>query len=356
MADRRTALYDSHAALHARLVPFAGYLMPVMYKGILDEHKAVRANAGAFDISHMARVDLSGPGALTLLEDTFTNLVAPMKPGQVRYGCVCNEHGGILDDILVYKWHEGDYSAVVNASNRAKILAHWAAHNTRHGATITDTTDDTVMIAVQGPSALGIVTKLVPEGAAGLKYYFALRTTYHGRPAVVSRTGYTGEDGFELTVPADLGAGLWADILAAGATPCGLGARDTLRLEAGMPLYGHELSEDVTPLDAGLAWAVKLQKPFVGRDAMQAKPLDRVRVGLELAGKRAAREGCVITVNTEPVGAVTSGSYAPGLEKSVAMGYVAQAHSAAGTALTIDIRGTPATAVVVPLPFYSRPR
>ena len=354
MADRRTALYPNHVARGGRLVPFAGYEMPVLYKGVLDEHKAVRADAGVFDISHMARIDLTGPAALDLLDGTFTNAVAAMRPGQVKYGCVCAADGGILDDILVYRWADADFAAVVNASNRAKILAHWHAHAAGRAVTITDTTDDTVMVAVQGPRAAGVVADTVHPAAPAMKYYTAARTTYHGQPAVVSRTGYTGEDGFEVTVPAALGGKLWDAVLAHAVTPCGLGARDTLRLEAGMPLYGHELSEDVTPLEAGLAWAVKLTKPFVGRDAIQSRPVTKVRVGLELAGKRAAREGCPVLFAGTPVGTVTSGSYAPGLEKSVAMGYVPPDRAAVGQELTIDIRGTVTPATVVGLPFYKR--
>ncbi len=354
MPDRRTALHAAHVALGARMVPFGGWEMPVLYKGVLDEHKAVRTTAGVFDISHMARVDLTGPGALPLLEGTFTNMVGTMTPGQVRYGFVCNDAGGIKDDILVYKWAADDYSAVVNAGNREKILAHWQAHNAGPGATVTDRTDETVMVAVQGPRAVEMVATLVPADITAMKYYTAVRTTYRGEPAVVSRTGYTGEDGFEVTVPAASGESLWAELLSFQAVPCGLGARDTLRLEAGMPLYGHELAEDVTPLEAGLGWAVKLGKPFVGRDALQAAAVRKVRVGLELAGKRAAREGCPILVGGRPVGVVTSGSYAPGLDKSVAMGYVPPDASAAGQAVEIDIRGTVTPAVVVGLPFYKR--
>ena len=353
---RSTPLAPAHLAAKARLVPFAGYLMPVLYKGVLDEHHAVRRRAGLFDISHMARVDLTGPYALPLLEWSFANAVEPMRVGQVRYGCVCNEAGGVMDDILVTRWGESDFAAVVNASNRAKILAHWASFAERFPAEIRDETDETVMVAVQGPLAPQLVAALLPGVSEMMKYYTAVRTSFEGHPATLSRTGYTGEDGFELSVPNAVGLALWRALTDLGAVPCGLGARDTLRLEAGMPLYGHELNEETTPIEAGLSWATKMTKPFLGRDAIQARPVGKVRVGLELAGKRAAREGCPVLHSGSPVGGVTSGSYAPGLEKSIAMGYVPPSLAAIGTALEIDIRGTPTPATVVPLPFYARAR
>ena len=353
---RNTPLVSAHTALKARMVPFAGYLMPVMYKGVVEEHRAVRQRAGVFDISHMARVDLTGPYALPLLEWTFANAVAPMKVNQVRYGCVCSEAGGVLDDILVTRWGEEDFAAVVNASNRDKILAHWAGFRERFPAEIRDETDETAMVAVQGPLAAHLVASLLPGVSESMKYYTAVRTSFEGHPAILSRTGYTGEDGFELAVPAGVGVQLWETLTALGAVPCGLGARDTLRLEAGMPLYGHELNEETTPIEAGLGWATKLGKPFLGRDAIRNCPVSKTRVGLELAGKRAAREGCPILLGGEPVGGVTSGSYAPGLEKSIAMGYVPPGHAAVGTAVEIDIRNTPTPATVVALPFYARAR
>ena len=353
---RSTPLAPAHVALKARMVPFAGYLMPVLYKGVVEEHRAVRRGAGLFDISHMARVDLTGPYALPLLEWTFANAVTPMRQGQVRYGCVCSEAGGVLDDVLVTRWGAEDFAVVVNASNRDKILAHWAGFRDRFPAEVRDETDGTAMVAVQGPDAARLVASLLPGVSEAMKYYTAVRTSFAGHPATLSRTGYTGEDGFELTVPAAAGVHLWDTLAALGAAPCGLGARDTLRLEAGMPLYGHELNEETTPIEAGLGWATKLAKPFSGRDGIQNRPVTKTRVGLELAGKRAAREGSPILLGGEPVGVVTSGSYAPGLEKSIAMGYVPPGRAAIGTALEIDIRGTPTPATVVALPFYARAR
>lgn len=354
-ANRRTALYDWHAAHGGRMVPFGGWDMPVQYAGIVAEHTAVRTVAGLFDISHMARVSLGGADALPLLESVFTNSVGGMKVGQVRYGLVCNEQGGIRDDILVYRWPYG-FAVVINASNREKIVGWLQTHAAGKDVQLNDQTDSTVMVAVQGPKSVGLVAGLFADDVTGLKYYYATPTRYKDQGCIVSRTGYTGEDGFEIGVPNALGVTLWEELVAKGAVPCGLGARDTLRLEAAMPLYGHELSEDIDPLQAGLGWAVKLDKgEFVGRAALKAldgsKP---VRVGLELDGKRAAREGSPILAGDTPVGTVTSGSYAPHLQKSIAMGYVPPAHAAVGTTLDVDIRGTVAPARVVPLPFYKR--
>jgi aminomethyltransferase len=355
-ANRRTPLYARHTELKARIVPFGGWDMPVQYAGIGPEHKAVRAAAGIFDVSHMARVSFGGPDALGLLEHVFTNSVSTMKDGQVRYGLVCNESGGILDDILVYRWPYG-FAAVVNAGNREKILAWLEAHRAGRDVQIQDQTFDTTMIAVQGPKSVELVSGMFADDVTKLKYYFGTPTRYKDNPCVVSRTGYTGEDGFEVMVPNDLGVTLWDDFLARGALPCGLGSRDTLRLEAAMPLYGHELNETIDPISAGLGWAVKLDKgEFVGRAALKsADPAKPVRVGLELDSKRAAREGSAIfAAGGEQVGTVTSGSLAPHLDKSIAMGYVNPAVASVGGALDVDLRGTKVPATVVPLPFYAR--
>lgn len=358
MSNLRTPLYQWHVDHKARMVPFGGWDMPVQYSGVVAEHKIVRSAAGLFDISHMARLSFAGPDALKLLEAVFTNSVATMKDGQVRYGLVCNENGFILDDILVYRWPYG-YAAVVNASNREKIVAWLTRHSAGLDVQIQDQTLDTAMIAVQGPDAMKMCAGMFADDVSGLKYYFAGPTRYKDKACVVSRTGYTGEDGLEVMVPNDVAVTLWDELAAKGAQPCGLGARDTLRLEAAMPLYGHELGESIDPIQAGLGWAVKLDKgDFIGRDAIRtlaAGDSRPVRVGLELEGKRAAREGCgVLGVGDEAVGAVTSGSFCPWVEKSVAMAYVKPSHAAVGTPLDVDIRGTPTPATVVPLPFYKR--
>jgi aminomethyltransferase len=358
MANLRTPLYQWHVDHKARMVPFGGWDMPVQYTGIVAEHKAVRTAAGLFDISHMARLSFGGPDALGLLEKVFTNCVATMKDGQVRYGLICNESGGILDDILIYRWPYG-FAAVVNASNREKIVAWLEKHRSGLNVEMKDQTLDTTMVAVQGLKAVELCRGMFDADPSQLKYYYAMPARYRDKGCVVSRTGYTGEDGFEIMVPNALGVTLWEDLIARGAMPCGLGARDTLRLEAGMPLYGHELTEDINPIQAGLRWAVKLDKgDFIGRDAIRKAAEDKsqpVRIGLEVEGKRAAREGCpILTTDNAPAGTVTSGSFAPWLEKSIAMGYVPLEHSAPGTALAVDIRGSFTPAKVVPLPFYKR--
>jgi aminomethyltransferase len=341
------------------MVPFGGWEMPVQYAGIAAEHKVVRTAAGLFDISHMARVNFGGPDALALLERVFTNSVATMKDGQVRYGLVCREDGGILDDILVYRWPYG-FAAVVNASNREKILTWLEKHRAGLNVEIADRTFATTMVAVQGPKSTELVQGMFAADVTQLKYYFAMPTRYKDQPCVVSRTGYTGEDGFEVIVPNVLGIAIWEDFCGKGAVPCGLGARDTLRLEAGMPLYGHELNETINPIQAGLTWAVKLDKgEFIGREAMRNEvqsPGGRpIRAGLEIEGKRAAREGCAILLGeNSPVGSVTSGSFCPWLDKSLAMGYIDSKFAVPGTRLLVDVRGSMLNATVVPLPFYSR--
>src|SRR5262245_50614012 len=346
MSNLRTPLYQWHVDHKARMVPFGGWDMPVQYAGIAAEHKAVRTAAGLFDISHMARVSFGGPDALALLEKVFTNSVATMKEMQVRYGLVCNKAGGILDDILVYRWPYG-FAAVVNAGNREKILAWLEKHRAGLNVQIQDQTFDTTMVAVQGPKSVELVAGMFAadfaEDVTKLKYYYATPTRYRDKGCVVSRTGYTGEDGFEVMVPNALGVALWEEFVAKGAVPCGLGARDTLRLEAAMPLYGHELTEEINPIQAGLSWAVKLDKgEFIGREAIQKAVADTtkpVRVGLELEGKRAAREGCPITAGGTAAGTVTSGSLCPWLDKSLAMGYVSPQFAAPATKLSVDVRG-----------------
>ena len=264
----RTPLYDWHMTHGARMVEFAGWDMPVQYTSIVDEHQAVRTDAGLFDISHMGRLWLQGTAATELVQRLFTNNAATLKNGQVRYGLMCNEKGGILDDILVYGWPDGR-GMVVNASNREKIVAWIGRHPGPQPVALEDTTRDTCMIAIQGPRAVELCRGLTPAVLDALPYYHAVRTTYRGKPCVVSRTGYTGEDGGELIVSAEQGWQAWEELLDRGAKPCGLGARDTLRLEAGMPLYGHELNEKIDPFQAGLGWAVKLDKgDFVGREAL----------------------------------------------------------------------------------------
>src|SRR5581483_7292933 len=255
----RTPLHDWHASHGARMVDFAGWDMPVQYTTIMEEHAAVRGGAGLFDISHMGRLSFTGSDALALIQKVYTNNAATLKDGQVRYGLVCNDHGGIRDDVLVYRWPYG-YAMVVNASNREKIVAWLAESKGALSVDVLDQTRETCMVAVQGPRALELCKGVTAADADHLGYYFAVPTQYQGQPCILSRTGYTGEDGVEIIVNARQAVPLWEELVRRGGKPCGLGARDTLRLEAAMPLYGHELSEDIDPFQARLSWAVKLDK------------------------------------------------------------------------------------------------
>jgi aminomethyltransferase len=353
-----TPLHDWHVAHGARMVEFAGWDMPVQYTSIREEHTAVRTAAGVFDISHMGRLSFAGTDSLALLQQVWTNNAATMKDFQVRYGLVCNEQGGVRDDVLVYRWPYG-WAMVVNASNRDKIVGWLEERKGARDVQVLDQTTATCMVAVQGPRSLELCRGLTEADAAGLAYYHAAPTRFRGKGCVVSRTGYTGEDGLEVMVGAAQAGELWDELVGRGAKPCGLGARDTLRLEAGMPLYGHELTEETDPFQAGLAWAVKMEKgDFIGRQALARRredPALRRRVGLELAGKRIAREGAPVLHDCREMGKVTSGTFAPTLERSLAMAYVDPALTAAGTACAVDVRGNPEPARVVPLPFYRKP-
>jgi len=364
-----TALHSWHAANGGRMVDFAGWRMPVQYESIVAEHHAVRSNVGLFDVSHMGRLRFQGNGAADFLDRLLTRGTRGMKLGSVRYSLVCNEAGGILDDVLVYHLESptgGRYFLlVVNASNREKIVAGIEKQLADFGGDVEvlDRTLDTAMIAVQGPQAGAVVQPLVECDLAELGYYKAKVSKHLGRPCTVSRTGYTGEDGFELIVRGEDAIATWNNLMLAGrdrgVRPCGLGARDTLRLEAAMPLYGHELSESITPVQAGLDFAVKTEgREFIGRDALIEAAARRdslpCRVGLEVEGRRAPREEYQVLAGEEPVGRVTSGTHSPTLGKPIAMAYVARSHAEPGTSVEVDIRGRPAPAKVVKLPFYRR--
>ena len=362
---RQTPLHDWHAAHGARIVPFAGWAMPVQYESITAEHLAVRQAVGVFDISHMGRIRFHGADAGSFLDHLLTRKATRLKPGQIRYALVTNEQGGILDDVLVYRLQDGDagpdFRLVVNAANRAKIIAWLGRHNDGFDASWTDETETTAMIAVQGPRALSVAQPLL-EGQVELnelKYYTGERLTRDDGEWVVSRTGYTGEDGCEITLPASSATGVWESLVDRGATPAGLGARDTLRLEAAMPLYGHELNESIDPIEAGLSFAVQLNDhEFIGRDALAERcetPAARVRIGLDVEGRRVPRQDAVILDGDRPIGQVTSGTFSPTLQHPIAMGYVSAGNAEPGKSLAVDIRGKPAAAVVVPLPFYQRP-
>jgi aminomethyltransferase len=345
------------------MVDFAGWDMPVQYTSIISEHQAVRQAAGLFDIAHMGRIKFTGPDACRFLDHLLTNDVTKLKPGEIRYSLVTNETGGILDDVLVYRF-DSFYFLVVNASNRLKIVDWIAAHRTGFNVASDDVTIETFMLAVQGPRSLEIVLPHVNADIGRLAYYTACEAVIFGRPGIVSRTGYTGEDGFEIVVGASDGLDIWHGLLThgreIGLEPCGLGARDTLRLEAAMPLYGHELNETIDPLTAGLTFAVKLKAgDFIGKDALtaiKAAGIRKQRVGLELAGKRIAREGATVFNADREIGKVTSGTFSPTLQKSIAMAYLDSGSANAGDAVEIDIRGKRESATIVELPFYRRQR
>ena len=348
------------------MVDFAGYEMPVQYGTIVAEHTAVRTAAGLFDISHMGRVQFSGPDAGALLDRLLTCRV-PTESGHVRYGLLCREDGGIIDDVLTTRL-TNDWLMVVNASNRSACLDWFERQSAGLSVSIDDRTEATAMLAVQGPDSGEIVSHVLDMPLLEtLGYYRASPAVWDppGEASVeitVSRTGYTGEDGFELIVPAEHAAALWDELREVGEkfhlVPCGLGCRDTLRLEAGMPLYGHELTESIDPLTAGLGFAVALGKgDFLGRDALAAvrdAERTRVRVGLEMRGRRVAREGAAVLQNGEPIGVVTSGTHSPTLGRAIGMAYVPPSAASPETELEVDVRGRSEPAVVVPLPFYKR--
>ena len=359
---KRTPLYAEHVSLGAKIVPFAGFEMPVQYPaGITAEHKAVREAAGLFDVSHMGEFALKGPQALDLIQRVTVNDASRMEVGQAQYSAMCLEHGGIVDDLLVYRFAD-HWMLVVNASNLAKDLA-WIRRNAGGlDVDVADRSDATALLAIQGPAAREIVRPLASVNVDDVRYYRFMEGSVAGVPAVIAGTGYTGEDGFELYVAAGDAVGLWRTLMKAGAgsglAPAGLGARDSLRLEVGYPLYGNDLDEEHTPLESGLAWITKLDKgDFIGRDALRKQKeqgVPRRLVGLRLTGKGFPRHGYAVLSGGTPVGMVTSGTVGPSLGYGVAMAYVPPELSKLETTVQIDLRGKPADAVVQRPPFYTK--
>lgn len=364
-ALRTTALHDAHLALGARMVPFGGFEMPVQYAGVLKEHDAVRHRAGLFDLSHMAQFELGGDDVGAWAEGLTVNKVANMKPGQARYNIFTNDHGGAHDDVIFYRLGEARWLLVVNAGNAAKMWEHVGAERTGDVA-LRNLHGERALIAIQGPRSVEMLQPFVEAELAGMKYYSCAETGVRGasESVVIARTGYTGEDGFELFLPSDAASGVWdlllAENRAGGLEPCGLGARDVLRLEAGMPLYGHELTEDITPLQAGIGWAVKFDKPaFRGKAALEAQRHagDYPRIaGLVMDGRVPARAGYAVFAGGERAGEVRSGSFAPSVGKSIATALVVPAAAADGTPVDVEVRGTMHHAAIAPLPFYKRPK
>lgn len=358
--ELKTPLYDVHLAAKGKMVPFAGYLLPVQYIGVIQEHMAVRQAAGLFDVSHMGEVILSGPDALACINYLFTNDFTNMADGRVRYSPLCNEEGGIVDDLIVYRMAADRYFIVVNASNRHKDVAFMREHLIGD-VTLEDASDRYAQLALQGPRAAEILAKLTGPAGIPAKYYtFLDGVEVAGVRCLVSQTGYTGEGGYELYCAPDHAVKLWNALLEAGADlgliPCGLGARDTLRLEAGMPLYGHEMDDTVSPLETGLGFAVKMGKEdFVGKAAIERRGEPAIaRVGLKVTGRGIAREHCDIYIGEEEIGATTSGTHCPYLGGAYAMALIGVAHKALGTEVEIDVRGRKIPAQVVALPFYKK--
>jgi aminomethyltransferase len=363
---RRTALYRRHVDVGARMVGFGGWEMPLQYTGIIEEHRAVRSRAGIFDLSHMGEVWISGPGAPAALDGAVVSRPSRLAPGRAHYSLLCAPDGGIIDDLIIYRVEPDRFLVVPNAANTPVVVAELGERLLSHPtAALDDATDATSLLAVQGPRAVAIIGPLTDVPLDELRYYAARRGTVGGVPALIARTGYTGEDGFELFVARDDGPPLWDAIVVAGADqglmPCGLGARDTLRLEAGMPLYGNELDRDTRPDDAGLGRIVRAVDghDFVGREAILAARTvgpRRLLAGLEVRGRGIARHGYPAYLPGEPgpCGVVTSGTHSPTLGRPIAMAFLPPGAAAPGTMVEVGVRTDRLPAEVVPLPFYRR--
>jgi glycine cleavage system T protein (aminomethyltransferase) len=357
----RTPLYEIHVRSGARLVEFAGWEMPVQYAGILDEHQAVRTRVGLFDVSHMGEVVFRGPRALETLNRLFTNDLSKVADGQAQYGCLCRESGGIVDDVVIYRRSAQDLLVCVNAANRQKDF-EWLRDGARGQADVANESDDWVQLALQGPKAQAVLSRLTHLDLGALKTFRFTHGEVDGVRCIVARTGYTGEDGFELFCPPKQGSKLWETLMAVGApegiAPCGLGARDSLRLEVAYRLYGSDMDDTTTPLEAGLAWVVKLDKgDFMGKAAVleqKARGLPRKLVGFTLTDPGIARHGHDVLSGGKKVGAVTSGTRSPTLKISVGLAYVPPSLAAEGSTFAVDIRGRAVAAKVVKTPFYTR--
>ena len=369
-APRVTPLRAVHESLGATMTAFAGWLMPLRYAGEISEHQAVRNAAGLFDLSHMGEIAVTGPGAAAALDYALVGRLSALAPGRARYTMICAPDGGVLDDLIVYRLGEAEYLVVANAANTAVVAAALRDRTAGHDAQVDDQTAGYALIAIQGPHAARILAPLTDIGLDGVKYYSGHRGTVAGQPVLLARTGYTGEDGFELFTPPEGAEALWRALASAGAgdglVPAGLAARDTLRLEAGMPLYGNELTDQVTPFDAGLGRVVVFDKPgdFVGRAALaeraQAAPR-QVLAGLIAGSRRVPRHGYPVTWDGVSCGTVTSGAPSPTLAVPIAMAYLdpeiaGRARDDTEGRLAVDVRGRPEPARITDLPFYRRPR
>ncbi|MBV8781801.1 MAG: glycine cleavage system aminomethyltransferase GcvT, partial [Phycisphaerae bacterium] len=360
-ALKQTPFHSFHTSANAKMVEYAGWEMPIMYRSIIDEHEQTRRSGSLFDVSHMGRIQFKGKDAEKFLSKVLTRKIDDQQIGQSRYSLVCNEEGGVLDDVIVSK-DAKHWFMVCNASNRSKLMKHFGDVRRKLDLDfdMIDQTEATAMVAIQGPKVIERVGGMLPVDLANMKrYHFESGSYMMLMKFTVFRSGYTGEDGVEVVLPANV-APMAMKLLAgkmdkpdATLKPAGLGARDTLRLEAGMPLYGHELNETTDPLSAGLGWAVDLSKDFIGADAIRKikdAGLKKKLIGLELEGKRIARQGAAVKSGDTIVGEVTSGTFGPTVQKSIAMAYVDIAHSAEGTVLDVDLKGTIVPAIVVKLP------
>jgi aminomethyltransferase len=362
---KQTPLNAVHKELGARMVPFGGWEMPVQYAGVIEEHLAVRERAGLFDVSHMGEIEVRGPEALALVQRLTTNDAAQLVDGQVQYSALCYPDGGVVDDVTLYRSSSSHFLFCVNASNTDKDFA-WMqqvhAESGLSGATLTNRSAEFAQLALQGPKAAAILARLTAVPLDTIRYYHFGEGDVAGVPALISRTGYTGEDGFELYVPAAAAVGLWNRLLEAGRVdglvPIGLGARDTLRLEKGYALYGHELSPTISPLEAGLGWIVKLEKSdFVGRDALvsqKAAGIPRRLVGLLMAERGIPREGYPVFAGEQQVGSVTSGTMSPSLKIGIALALIEAAHAVTGGELLVGVRDRRLRAKIVKPPFVKR--
>jgi len=358
---RQTPLNAEHRMLGARMVDFGGWDMPVQYTGIIDEHKTVRTAVGLFDVSHMGEIEIKGPEALSLVNHVSTNNAAKLDTGQVHYSGLLYEHGGFVDDILVHKVADDHFFLCVNASNQDKDYEHIASNN-RWNCAVENNGDRYAQIAVQGPHALETLQKLTSTDLAAIRYYWFQDGAVSGEPARIARTGYTGEDGFEIYVAPERAAARWGELLEAGREfgikPIGLGARNTLRMEAGMALYGHEIDASISPLEAGLQWIVKLDKgDFLGKaplEKQKSEGLKRKLIGFEMRGRGIGRDGYEVRVAGEPAGWVTSGGPSPTLNKNIGMCYLPIGKAQPGLAIEVMVRNQPVEAVTIPIPFYKR--
>ncbi|MBN1350862.1 glycine cleavage system aminomethyltransferase GcvT [candidate division KSB1 bacterium] len=358
MSAKKTALYEIHKKLNARIVEFAGYLMPIQYKGIMDEHRRVRQTVGIFDVSHMGEFIISGEKSLDFLQLVTINDVARLDVFQVQYSAMCYENGGIVDDLLVYRFPD-HYMTVVNASNLEKDF-RWMQSHLIPGVELKNASDDFTLLAVQGPDSVATLQKLTPVDLSAIEYYWMKQEKLADVEAIISRTGYTGEPGFEIGFAPEYSEKVWNAIMDAGQEfqiePVGLGARDTLRLEMKYCLYGNDIDQTTHPLEAGLGWITRLKKgQFIGRDAIlnaKEKGLTRKLVGIELEGKAIPRHGYEIYKDEQQVGVITSGTFSPMLEKGIAIGYLAVEYTEPGTDIDIMIRNRKVPATVVKTPFY----